>query len=318
MATVTHQRDRRSALRAAAFLAALAAIFGGAMAIGSAVGGEGDRSADRAASDGAMADMPGGRRADHGETPAAGDGHGEHGAAAPAPTTAHGLGVAENGLRLVAPATAPAGVRRPFAFRIVDSHGETVRDFATEHTKRLHLVAVRRDLTGFQHLHPRQDADGAWSTGLTLRDAGAYRVFADFRPTGGAATTLASDVLVGGAFTPRMLPAPASSVRVDGYAVTLRARGAIAGGEATLTYTVRRDGRRVAVQPYLGASGHLVALRAGDLAYLHVHPLQGGADAGRIAFAATYPSAGSYRLFLQFRHAGRVHTAALTQEVATA
>ena len=72
------------------------------------------------------------------------------------------------------------------------------------------------------------------------------------------------------------------------------------------------------MQPYLGASGHLVALRAGDLAYLHVHPLEGGAEIGRIAFAATYPSAGRYRLFLQFRHAGRVHTAALTQEVATA
>lgn len=26
------------------------------------------------------------------------------------------------------------------------------------------------------------------------------------------------------------------------------------------------------LQPYLGAYGHLVALRQGDLAYLHVHP----------------------------------------------
>ncbi len=83
-----------------------------------------------------------------------------------------------------------------------------MRDFATEHTKRLHLIAVRRDLTGFQHLHPRQDADGTWSTDLELPDAGAYRVFADFRPAGGAATTLSSDVLVGGAFAPRALPAP--------------------------------------------------------------------------------------------------------------
>jgi hypothetical protein len=208
------------------------------------------------------------------------DAHDEHGAAVSTgsdATAAHGLGVAENGLRLIAPTTARAGVRERFAFRVVDGHGATVRDFATEHTKRLHLIAVRRDLTGFQHLHPRQDADGAWSTDLELRDA-----------------------------------------RVDGYDVELRTDGATAGREATLTYTVSRDGRPVAVQPYLGASGHLVALRAGDLAYLHVHPLKGGADDGRIAFAATYPSAGRYRLFLQFRHAGRVHTAALTQEVATA
>ena len=300
-------RDKSAAARPAAYLAALVAIFGGALAVGSAVGDGGDdkSAADHAAADNGMAGM-----ADD-----------EHGAATPTgsnATAAHGLGVAENGLRLVAPATARAGVRERFAFRVVDEHGATVRDFAIEHTKRLHLIAVRRDLTGFQHLHPRQDADGAWSTGLELRDAGAYRVFADFRPTGGMATTLASDVLVGGAFAPRPLPAPATATRVDGYDVELRADGATAGREAKLTYTVRRDGRPVAVQPYLGASGHLVALRAGDLGYLHVHPLEGGADSGRIAFAATYPSAGRYRLFLQFRHEGRVHTAALTQEVATA
>jgi hypothetical protein len=296
-----------AAARPAAYLAALAAVFGGALAVGSAVGDGGDdaRPADHAASGNGMAGM-------------ADAAHDEHGAVESNAPAAHGLGIAENGLRLVAPTTARAGVRERFAFRVVDSHGATVRDFATEHTKRLHLIAVRRDLTGFQHLHPRQDADGTWSTGLELGDAGAYRVFADFRPAGGAATTLASDVLVGGTFTPRALPAPATAAHIDGYDVSLHADEATAGREATLTYTVRRDGRSVAVEPYLGASGHLVALRAGDLAYLHVHPLKGGADAGRIAFAATYPSAGRYRLFLQFRHAGRVHTAALTQEVATA
>ena len=65
------------------------------------------------------------------------------------------------------------------------------------------------------------------------------------------------------------------------------------------------------LQPYLGARGHLVMLRAGDLAYQHVHPL---GDA--LAFDAGDAAPGTYRLFLQFRHAGRVHTAAFTHEVA--
>jgi hypothetical protein len=81
-----------------------------------------------------------------------------------------------------------------------------------------------------------------------------------------------------------------------------------------LTFTVTRAGRPVTdLQPYLEARGHLVALRAGDLAYLHVHPME-SRERGRIAFAAHYPSAGRYRLFLQFKAAGRVHTAALTQD----
>jgi hypothetical protein len=51
-----------------------------------------------------------------------------------------------------------------------------------------------------------------------------------------------------------------------------------------------------------------VALREGDLAFLHVHP-------GPDGFAATFPTAGRYRLFLQFKDAGRVHTVAFTREV---
>ena len=61
---------------------------------------------------------------------------------------------------------------------------------------------------------------------------------------------------------------------------------------------------------YLGAGGHLVALREGDLAFLHVHPLDDG-----VTFEATFPSAGRFRLFLQFKHAGRVQTVAFTEEI---
>jgi hypothetical protein len=297
------------ALRPAAYAAGLAALFGAALGMGALTGDATGLGASSTGSDPAQ-EAHRHDASSMGSDPAQGS-HGAGGDIEPA----GGLAVADRGLRLVAPATASAGARERFAFRVVDGHGATVRDFDVQHTKRLHLIAVRRDLTGFQHLHPRQDAGGAWSTDLTLRDAGAYRVFADFKPSGGERATLASDVLVAGDFRPRALPAPARSVRVDGYDVALDAPRSAAGHETTLTYTISRGGRPVAVQPYLGAAGHLVALRAGDLAYLHVHPMQ-SARAGQIAFAAHYPSPGRYRLFLQFRVDGRVHTAALTQEAA--
>lgn len=75
------------------------------------------------------------------------------------------------------------------------------------------------------------------------------------------------------------------------------------------------DGRNLDdIEPYLGARGHLVALREGDLAYLHVHPESDATEGRDIRFAVEYPSAGRYRLFLQFKHEGRVHTAAFTRE----
>ena len=79
-----------------------------------------------------------------------------------------------------------------------------------------------------------------------------------------------------------------------------------------------QDGKPVTdLQPYLGAYGHLVALRAGDLAYLHVHP-DGTPGDGKtkpgpeVVFYAAVPSDGTYHLYLDFKHDGVVRTAAFT------
>lgn len=222
-----------------------------------------------------------------------------------APQPVRGLAVSEGGLTLkLARTSAARGRRFTLAFRIVDGQGRTVRHFDVEHTKRMHLIVVRRDMTGFQHLHPTERADGTWTVPAMLRDAGSYRVFADFS-AGGRAHTLADDLAVDGVVRSRPLPAPARGVAVDGMRVALREEG----GE--LVFDVTRTGRPVAVEDYLGAKGHLVALREGDLAFLHVHP-----DANRLRFMAEFPTAGRYRLFLQFKTGGRIHTAAFTKEVA--
>jgi hypothetical protein len=171
----------------------------------------------------------------------------------------------------------------------------------------MHLIVVRRDFSGFQHLHPAMSAGGTWEIPLTLTEPGAYRVFADF-VTEGKKLTLATDVFVPGDFQPRPLaPIARTADAGDGYTVELTGRP-VAGEESRLDVVVRRNGRTVHdLQPYLGALGHLVALRDGDLAYLHVHP-----DEERLSFDAEFPTPGAYRLFLQFRHDGEVRTAAFT------
>ena len=210
-------------------------------------------------------------------------------------------------LRLVAgDTTLTPGRRGRLDFAILDDNGERVRDFEVEQGRRMHLIVVRRDLRRFQHLHPAQDASGAWTTALTLPDAGVYHAFADFR-TGGARHTVGVDLFAGGRFKPLALPPPSNVAATDGYDVTLRDDG------GRLRFTVGRGGQPVSdLQPYLGARGHLVMLRAGDLAYEHVHPV----SSDELAFATDDLGPGRYRLFLQFRHADRVHTAAFTKAVA--
>jgi hypothetical protein len=273
-----------------------------------------------------------GRLVGPGDPPAAqsaGTSHGEAASHADAGSGSHeadaavsvpgGLQVADGGFRLV-PDTAALtpGVTTEFRFRILGPDGAPVTRYTPTHDKDLHLIVVRRDLTGFQHLHPARAADGVWSVPLTVPDAGQYRVFTDFQPAGrDTALTLGVDVPAGGAYQARPVPAPARVAEVGGYRVELT--GELTPGAASrLTLRVSKDGRPVTdLQPYLAAYGHLVVLRDGDLAYLHVHP-DGAPGDGRtpagpeITFFAEVPSAGTYRLFLDFQHEGVVRTAEFT------
>jgi hypothetical protein len=334
----------KPAARVAAFVTLLAVIFGAAALAGAALdphsGGDGASSHGGMA--GAHSGMMGGAGAHggaaahagaHGGMTAASGAHGGTPANAGAPggmtagadaasgmpatdgghagmtadAAPSGFASSQDGYRLVADRTRfVAGRAAALRFRVLDARGATVRAFDTEQAKRMHLIVVRRDLRGYQHLHPTQGSDGAWTMQITLPHAGVYRAFTDFR-TGGAQHVLGVDLFVPGRFAPRDLPPAERTAHVDGYDVTVTQRG-----PDVLTFSVRRRGQAVAdLQSYLGARGHLVMLRDGDLAYEHVHPL----DEPGLAFHTGTMQPGTYRLFLQFRHRDRVHTAAFTRTV---
>jgi hypothetical protein len=241
-----------------------------------------------------------------------------HGASGHDGAGASGLASVEGGYRLVPGQTrVPVGREVKFAFRILDHDGSPVTSFVTEHERKMHMIVVRRDLSGFQHLHPTMTADGTWTTELTLPDAGVWRVFADFATDTGS-STLGVDVFAAGEFDPVELPKPANTATTDRYQVTMEPTGVAGGQTGSLTFRVARDGQPVTdLEPYLGARGHLVALREGDLAFLHVHPTDAATEGASIGFGAELPSAGRYRLYLQFQHDGQVRTAAFTLEAAT-
>jgi hypothetical protein len=197
----------------------------------------------------------------------------------------------------------------PFRFAITGPDGDPVTEYDDLHDRELHLIVASRDLQQYAHVHPVRDDGGTWSVDLPTLPAGAYRAFADFRPAGGEQITLGVDVAVAGAAAPAATLRPSSVDEVAGFEVTLEADPAV--GAATVT--VRRGGEVVTTEPYLGAAGHLVALRDGDLAYLHVHPLD-DAPAGPVAFAVEYPSAGTYALFFDFQVDGEVRTARFVVE----
>lgn len=295
-------------LKIGGFVAVLAVVLAVSFGIGHAVGPVG---ATEARSDPPGGHDPAGEAAhDNADGPASG--HGGHGDVTPG-----GLAVSADGFTLRPASTILPSGRTVVSFQIIGPDGQPVTRYEPTHDKDLHFIAVRRDTAGFQHVHPTLDSAGTWSTEVDLTP-GAWRLFADFRPADDDRTmTLGVDASVAGPFEPAPLPPETRTAQVDDYTVTLNG-DLVAGTASDLTLTVVRNGQPVTdLEPYLAAYGHLVALRVGDLAYLHVHPDgepgDGVTAAGPdVTFVATAPSAGPYRLFLDFRHAGVVRTAGFT------
>ena len=288
--------------RLGAYTLGLVAVFGAAAGIGSAVGPVGPAATTH-------------DTGSHAESPA--DTTAQQTSAGPGTRLPGGLQISQEGYALDVARELPAGPATPVTFRVLGPDGRPVTAYDTAHDEDLHLIAVRRDLTGYQHVHPDLAADGTWSVPLDLT-AGTWRLFTDFDPAGDdAALVLGADVAVAGDHTPQPLPQPSTTAEVDGYTVTLDGQ-LVPGQESELTLSVSRDGQPVTdLQPHLAAYGHLVALRDGDLAYLHVHPAGQPGDGTTapgpdITFYATAPSAGAYRLFLDFRHGDVVRTAEFT------
>ncbi|CAA9369792.1 MAG: FIG00995371: possibly secreted protein [uncultured Nocardioides sp.] len=289
-------------VRVAAFVTALVAVFVAALGAGRLVGPVGV-----AATAGEHGVEHTGEHAS--EQAGDDDPHGSagHDAAAPATDVPGGLAVSADGYTLTLDdAVLPAGDQE-LRFRVLASDGKPLTAYDEEHEKELHLIVVRRDVAGYQHLHPTRDADGTWATDVALTP-GSWRVLADLTPAAGRGITLGADLAVPGRFRPDAGAPQRLTDTVDGYEVTVTG-GLAAGGSSHLTVSVRRDGEDVLdLEPYLGAYGHLVALREGDLAYLHVHP-EAGRPGPDVPFVAEVPSEGRYRLFFDFQHGGVVRTA---------
>jgi hypothetical protein len=293
------------AAKLGAYVLVLGVALGGGALVGSTLGPAPSTSAER--DDGAHDDME-----------VASDGSDE----TPTPEILPaGLAVSQDGYTLDLRTTAiEAGTPGELALVIEGPDGRPVTDYTVEHTKELHLVIVGRDLAGYAHLHPTRDTNGVWTVTAPVLAPGSYRVFADFVPAGGDGLTLAADLTVPGDHQPVPLPAPSIESTVDGYDVSFDG-DLIAGTESELTITVSRDGEPLTdLQPYLGALGHLVAIRDGDLAYLHVHPLEvtGGSGGPEVRFAVEVPTDGTYGLFFDFSHGDDVRTASTIAVAAAA
>ncbi|WP_367127464.1 hypothetical protein [Saccharothrix sp. HUAS TT1] len=258
--------------------------------------------------------------------------HSAHQGGAPADVVpaAHsdGLSETESGYRferVTVPSTRGPAV--PVAFRIIGPDGRPATRFLDNQTKQLHFFAIRDDMHVFQHVHPTLDGD-TWHTSIALDDGGAYRMFAEFVPLDTQdprhPVVLGVPFSVPGDTELAPVPAPAAEAVTDaGFTVTRvdEPERPEPMRPQTLRFAIRApDGSPVtALEPHLGAYGHMTGFHTMLLSATHLHPVQPlGVPLvdGELTFQAAFADRGEYRLFLEFAHGGEVHTAAITIAVA--
>ena len=203
------------------------------------------------------------------------------------------------------------------AFRIMNAD-TPFTDYGILHTKKLHLILVRSDLTQFHHLHPHLGDDGVWRLPLTPDAPGEYWLYADFVDTHEHPYVLrftkTYPARVGSENAGNALMAKnvqAVSKTVDGYTVEF-SHSTFMGG-VDLRFDIHDAAQKpVVLQEYLGAHGHAVLLSP-EGGYEHAHDISGqyvggGNDDDPLDFQIASPYASFYRIFVEFQAAGKVHT----------
>ncbi len=213
-----------------------------------------------------------------------------------------------------------------------------------DHGKLLHMFFVKKNgLGALAHLHPLAVTSTSFESSLPFLPAGEYFVFADAVHENGFAETLVESVRLGEqpamawkASDPDDAIFVGNGVRTpfrfdDGS--TLSWDGAnsahAAGADAGLRFTLRdANGAVLSVEPYMGMAAHAVVVRDDGKVFVHLHPMgttpaigsgampaMESAMAGSFEFPWAFPSAGHYRVWVQFKRAGTVRSAAFDVEV---
>lgn len=193
-----------------------------------------------------------------------------------------------------------------------------VRKFSIVHERPMHLFVVGDGLEYFAHEHPVPQRDGVFMIDVRLPKAGPYMAIAEFLPEGGTPQTFQQVFTTGEAFARPANPAVDVAPKVvDGMRVTIDASKLKAGGVQPLSFRFEEAASGAPIgdlEPYLGASAHLLIVPVDLTEAIHGHPTD-ERHGPVLSFTPLIPRPGSYKLWIQYQRGGRVSTVSFVIQV---
>ena len=221
-----------------------------------------------------------------------------------------------------------AGQETRVALRITAPSGSPQLDSIASNP--VHLVAVNRDLTWYEHRHP-QLTSGAYAAALTFPADGEYVLHAILWPKDRPQLVQKQIVTVGNPARPaasQRLTISGRVARSGAYTTRLRTNPEppATGRWISLIFDLSRDGEPVTNLTPTGTLGHMVILREGGEDFVYAHSTDGEAlrgvrsrahlpalpsslddhrrhvgDTGpEVTFHTQFPRVGRYKMWVEF------------------
>ncbi len=214
----------------------------------------------------------------------------------------------------------PGEVTLAFKLYGLDAHEFGPNDLKVTHEKVMHLMLVRDDMQYYQHLHP-EFIDGKWIIKTQVPEQGNYEMYVDVDPKEEKPTVLRTPLTIGGATKEKMFPIVSKDLTAitDGITASLdKSELEKKTAEVKLKFKLTKNGQAISqIQSYLGAFGHVVALKHGQPDhFVHAHPLNETApQGGMVDFEIDLQEKGMYTIYAQFNINGQIKTFPITLEV---
>jgi hypothetical protein len=184
-------------------------------------------------------------------------------------------------------------------------------ELETIHEQKAHLIIVSEDLEYFNHVHPTRVDNGEYSLQMNLPYGGSYKLYVEYKPEGSKKITDVFDLEAEGNEKPKMIfNSEKLSFNLKDISVSLQGASEIySGSELQFPVLIMKDGKKIKngnLDNYLGEKAHAVMIGFSDMEMLHIHPM---VINDMLYLHSNYDDSGIYRLWVQFKIEGVLHTA---------